>query len=425
MANKPIPVNQFNISGGSSGAVGHLECTTSQDILRQVKIDLIELVAEAPSDTEIFINVTAPDGKKIRIFGGEHVATDFDMDAGIVHIVGRDYAGRLVDQHKVLTSVARDVTASLAPLTPGQSAKGVDVPTQNTKISKIVSSIATAYGFTPIINMGDDHTYGSILGSDDTTFMPVPMSVWEILNHLARETGNEVYTTPNKELVFGVPGAGLPHQDISYNLSPNQPPASATQVPGRALNIKHNPRRNASFRVIVFSYYVSSKKTSIGRATVISPNLGGRGKLKEGLYTGAEATAVDKQVSNLQHSTSSQGITIPLYSYHMDGLTPEQANAKAKAIAIDISKRELILNVQTDMLPNLRPTQIIKLMGAVLPGMLGPDYYVNQFTHTFNLGGERGDDAGGLLTHIHALNVPFGTLGGSTGSGGLGGGRGS
>jgi hypothetical protein len=417
-----VPVYRFNITGGSYGSVGHLTLHCTQAALDAAKIDLFTLTSGSPGFTEVDLTVTQatqpstpaggystqqqPNTTETRIFGGEYITTEYDMDTDEVVVHARDWAGVLVDQKRVLTKIANAIQAAQRPLAPGRvSAAGIS--NENQKVGNIVASIANEFGFNPILNLssgGLNPTVGTLYGSADQSFITVPQSMWTILNQLARDTGYDVYVTPKKDLVFGEPGAGLDTIQLSWNQAPGD-----GQIPCKNLKITHHPRRNSTFRVLVMSYDPSKAQTTLGRATYIGNNFAGQHGLSGGLSTGQAAVTADNNILALQQAGAKLGTTqIPLYSFNLDGLSADQANIKAQSIATDIAKRELILSAQIEGLPSLLPTQKITLTGKNLKtDFTGSTFYVSNYDHTFTLpSGGRGGSHDGWITKVTALNIP-------------------
>lgn len=417
-----VPVYRFNITGGSYGSVGHLTLHCTQAALDAAKIDLFTLTSGSPGFTEVDLSATQrapsstpaggystqqqPSSTETRIFGGEYVTTEYDMDTDEVVVHARDWAGVLVDQKRVLTKISNAIQKALQPLAPGRvTAAGIS--NENQKVGNIVTSIAQEFGFNPVLNLssgGLNPTVGTLYGSADQSFVTVPQSMWTILNQLARDTGYDVYVTPKKDLVFGEPGAGLDTIQLSWNQAPGD-----GQVPCKDLKITHHPRRNSTFRVLVMSYDPSKGQTTLGRATYIGNNFAGQHGLSGGLNTGQAAVTADKNILALQQGGANLGTTqIPLYSFNLDGLSADQANIKAQSIATDIAKRELILSAQIEGMPSLLPTQKVTLVGKNLRSdFTGNTFYVSNYTHTFTMPtGGRGNHHDGWTTKITALNIP-------------------
>lgn len=418
IAGHQIPVMDFSITGGAYGSVGHVSMTTSQSLLDSAGVNLFDITAAAPGQTEISMAVQTPPApanqspqggatpqqSQNKFFGGEYLNAVWDVDNDIVTIKGRDWAGQLLDQKRILTKIAKAVEAILRPLAPGRlSAAGIS--NENQKIGDVVTAIANEFGFTPVLNLSEgkgNPTIGTLYGSADQVFMPVPQSLWNILNQIARDTGYVVYVTPKKELVFGEPGAG----QKTIILSHNNFPVPQGETPCKHLKVEHHPRRNSTFRVVIISYDHTQAKPVIGRATYVGPNYAGQHKLTAGLATGTDATKADKNIAALDKSVSQ----IALYTFHLDGLTQQQADLRAGTMAIDIAKRELILSCSVDGLPTILPTQMVNIdqSGKLMPSeFLQPTYFVSTFSHRFTLPKkESAHSDSGWMTTFTALNIP-------------------
>jgi hypothetical protein len=411
-----MPFTRFSMTGGAFGTVGHVTITTSGTMLQQINLDLFTLTSGSPGFIEVDIAVqqtqqtqsqvggygssNSSQSTSKRIFGGEYIRTVFDLDSDTVIIHARDWAGVLVDQKRILTKIGKAVEQVLAPLAPGRvTASGIS--NENQKISDIVTSICTEFGFTPVLNLsssGRNPTVGTLYGSADQSFITVPQSLWTILNQLARDTGYDVYVTPLKELVFGEPGVGQDTLQLAYNVAPAQ-----GQMPCKHTKVEHHPRRNSTFRVLVMSYDPTLAQTTLGRATYVGANFGGQHGLSAGLATGQSAISADKNLAALKQSSAQ----VPLYSFHLDGLSADQATERAQAIATDIAKRELILTTTIDGLSSILPTQMIHLSGDVPAAFSEPTYFVSAYEQTYTLPDPRshhGDS--GWVTMITALNIP-------------------
>lgn len=414
-----IPVYEFSMTGGAYGSVGHISITCTATLLKQLKVDLFALTSGSPGYVEVDLSVTqasssppvaggyAPvqsSSTTTRIFGGEYVRTDYTLDTDIVQIHARDWAGVLVDQKRILTKIGKAVEQVSAPLAPGRVTIA-GISNENQKISNIVASICTEFGFNPILNLSSDSlnpTVGTLYGSADQSFITIPQSLWTILNQLARDTGYDVYVTPAKDLVFGEPGVGLPTLQLTFNVAPGQ-----GQLPCRNVRIEHHPRRNSTFRVLVISYNPSTRQATLGRATYIGAQYAGQHGLKAGLNTGQAAVASDASILGLQKSGVNLSTTqIPLYTFNLDGLSPDQATLRAQSIATDIAKRELILTATIDGLPSIRPTQKITLSGDVSTDLSSSTFYISGFEQTFSMPGHGSHASSGWSTRITALNIP-------------------
>src|ERR1039458_8504441 len=237
IAGIPIPIDSFSVSGSSSGSTGHTQASTGMARLEAAGIDLVAMAVKSPTALPLDIFLTEDDAVT-QIFSGEYLSASFDYAGTSVVIHARDWSGPLVDQRRVLVSILGGNVGALA--TSEEKTSGVE--TQHQKVSQIVTAIAKQFSLIPDLRIakGADPDIGTIFGtSSDTILTTTPQSLWEILNRLARDTGNIVYTTPQKHLVFGPPGAGLQTIPITWLMNPI-PDGSFGAL---ALSIDHNPRQ--------------------------------------------------------------------------------------------------------------------------------------------------------------------------------------
>ncbi len=394
-----VPAYRADATGSAYGSVGSAHITTSITALNAAGIDLYT-IASGSGQTEVDVSVAVGSGAVSRLFGGEYLTTTWDMDADTAVIHARSWAGALADQKRILTKIGSVVESALNPLAPGQiSAAGIS--NLNQTVGMIVTAIATEYGFTPVLNLSSSNnpTIGTLYGSDDQAFMPVPQSLWSILNQLARETGYVVYDTPTKQLVFGAPGAGLPTLSASYNV-----PVQGGTFPVRALKFTHQPRQNGTFRVLVIAYDPAKAQVAIGRASYVGANFAGQNGLTAGLATGTSAVTADAALAKINANGST---TVPLYTFHIDGISQAQADTQAAAIATDIAKREVIASFECDGIPTIQQSQMGQFSGLIPQGFGGTTFYTSGYTHTIVQPKAKQRDAqAGFLTKIKMLNVP-------------------
>lgn len=414
-----LPVMSFQVTSGSYGSVGHATITLTISMLDARHIDLVE-VSSSGTTVPVAIYAATAGRPPVKIFDGDVLSTEWDFDNDVVTLHARDHAAIFVDQRRILTRDATALVSALQPLSPGQVLTPQGVSTINRKVSQVVADIATDFGYTPVVQMGPgtDITAGASYGGGDHAYMTIPQNLWSILNTLAKDTGNEIYTTPDRRLVFGVPGQGLPTLGLTYKLPPGQGPPGS--VPVARLVVNHNPRRNGTFRVLVTSYDQARATSTIGRATYIGSNLSSPG-LPEGLRVGSDAQAADGQLLK-DAATKGEGSPrdlshVQLYTFHWDGMTNEDANSRAGAIATDISKRLLLMAGRLEGTPELRPTQPIQVSANTLsPVFTRNTYYVSGYTHRFTMPGEgsgRGGRWDGFYTDFHSLDLPSTALAGT------------
>lgn len=401
---QPFPLTSFDIEGGAYGSVGHATITCSIAILAALGISVVALTTQNPGSTPLDIYVSDQQGQKVHLFGGEYINGVWDYDADNVTISARDWAGVLVDQKRALTKIVPGLPgAQDDPDAPGED--GTDttgVSTVNVPIKTVVTNIANLFGLTPVFNLAPGETtvnIGTQYGGDaDIILSNRPISLWAFLNILARDSGNEVYVDPDKNLVFGIPGANtpIPLLTLAYKLNPV--PSGA--LPVRQPKVTHNVRRNASFRVLVLSYNPGQAQITQGEVYVLGDGVDASGNqtINPGVWSGNDAQLISK-------SLVGQDIKFPIYTFHIDGLTADQAQARATAIAADIAKREFIVSAVADMIPKVRPMNHTKLTGGIDKVFLGQDYYVNRFRHIYRMPRGPADREGGMITHLTLLNI--------------------
>lgn len=386
---QPFPLTRFTTSGASHGNVGHAEITTSLVALDAAGVDPVALSVNAPNDLPVDIYVTE-DGERRHIFGGEFVSGAYSYGSDMAVLHARDWAGPLVDQKRVLTSLVGGSTGALAP---DESSDSSGVSSDNQKLSQIVTSIAKQFSLTADLRLAQgaeaDPQVGALFG--DTTNLvlsPTPQPLWGILTRLARLSGNVVYATPDKHLVFGAPGAGLETLAFTWRLNP-RPPGT---FPLLSLALDHNPRRNQTFRVMVLSYDPTTQQTTQGQAYVIggdySTDQGG--KVHAGAWSGQQASAIQAAIGTGKQSGKN---AIQLYTFHVDGLTQSQANQRAQAIASDIARREIVAKLASNGIPEIQPSQPATLAGEIADEFAAHTYYVTGFSHHFSMGLGEGANA--------------------------------
>lgn len=393
-----MPIKSFEVTGSSFGSVGHATVTSSISALGS--LDLFDLTTSSGGITEVYVSASI-DGSTTRLFGGEHLSTDWNFDADLVTVHARSWAGALVDQKRILSKIGAATQAAFTALAPGRvSAAGIS--NENQQVGAIVAAIAQEFGLAPVLNMTNGNPMvGTLYGSGSQTFMPVPQSLWSILNQLARDTGYVVYDTPDRQLVFGEPGIGVPIISLGYRQ------ITSGQAPMRNFQIQHNPRRNSTFRVLVVSYDPSKCAINLGRASYVGSNYAGSNGLPAGLSTGSAAASNDAALAKLGANSTQ----VPLYTFHHDGLTADQAQTYAGSIATDIAKRELILSATIDGMPGLVPAQKVQVGGMVPGPVSSSTFYLSGYTHRFRMPKPHSaSENDGFITQIKGLNIPTDAL---------------
>lgn len=397
-----VPVSTFTVTGGTYGSTGSLVAQSSMPALDAAGVDLVSLSIANPGSLPVDLYVVGG-ASTSHVFSGEYLTGEYDYNADSVVVHARDWSGPLVDQKRALTQLVKGITETPAP---EESNSGVS--TQNQKLSAIVTQIANQFSLTPDLRLNSnisnaDADYGAIFGdSTDTVMTATPQSLWGILTRLARQSGNVVYVTPEKHLVFGEAGAGLDTLNFTWRLTGNALAAlgQATSMPLMRLHVTHNPRRNLTFRVLVKSYDPTVQQLTSGQAFVIGSDYSpdGQSTVHAGAWGGAQASQISAALGNNKKKA------IPEYTYHVDGLTASQAQSRAEAIAADIAKRELIVKGNMDFLPSMEPGQQATLRGLVNREFAAHTYYVTHFAHQFSIGARAGGPSGQLHTDFTLLD---------------------
>lgn len=387
-----VPTSDFTVTGGAYGSTGSLVSSTSFPALAAAGVDLVALSIANPGSLPVDLYITLATGRNVHLFSGEYLTGDFNYNADSVTVHARDWSGPLVDQKRALTSL---VKASKAAPAPEENPSGVS--TQNQKLSQIVTQIAEQFSLTPDIRLNAnvsnaDADYGSIFGdTTDTILTTVPQSLWGVLTRMARQSGNIVYVTPEKHLVFGEAGAGLAPLLFTWRMT-------SGGLPLLTLRFTHNPRRNLTFQVLVKSYDPTAQQLTNGQAFVIGSDYSPDGT--DTVHAGAWGGAAASQISSSLGSSKKKAI--PIYTYHVDGLTASQAQSRAEAIANDIAKRELIVEGTGDLVPDMAPGQQVRVRGKINAEFAAHTYYVTAFHHRFRIGRE--GPSGQLETSFAALD---------------------
>lgn len=375
-----VPVSALNIAGASVGNTGHLSATSGMKALAAAGVDLVALSIKDPGSLPVQASVTIDD-VTTPIFGGEYLNAKFNYNAQEVTFHARDWAGPLVDQKRVLVNILAGNNEALAP--SEKTTKGVS--TQNQKLSQIITAVAEQFSLIPDLRLATgangDPNVGTVFGdANDVILGSTPQSLWAILTRLARDSGNVVYVTPQRHLVFGEPGAGLEPISLMYRVNPIPPGAHGAI----SLSVDHNPRRNLTFRVTVLSYDHTNSAVTKGQAFVIGSDYGtdGGGTVHAGAWSGDHAQQISKAIGS---GPKSKKNAIPVYTYHLDGLTAAQAQQQAAAIAADISKRELIAHTITRCIPDLQPSNPATLGGLINPEFAAHQYFVTNYQHAFSM----------------------------------------
>lgn len=371
---KELLAYAWSVQVGAFGSIGTVTISTTRDLLQVSEANLTE-AAESANVVPLDVYVTLDDGDEEHIFGGGYDISRWDFDRDEIQIEGRDAAAPLVDAKEVFTGDGF----------------------RNQRPTGLARTIAARYGLGFQGSGGANEPYIGTIYDEEAVFSVTPQTPWSVLLFLARTVGYEVRVTPDAQLVFGPP---QPQNSLilTYMATPDQEDV----IPVRNLRMTHSPRRNKSFSVIVQSFHPQMTRVVRSEAQVADRRVvtGRTQNIPAGTYWASAAKAVKNQFSAGLQGT-------PVYTFHIDGLTPEQANAKARAIAEDIAKRQLVVTGVIDGRPNLQPQdQIVIREGkyGALNDFAGVTMFVNSVRHAFTIPSMSGGE--GFITEFTALAIP-------------------
>ena len=351
----PVPTHGWSVHGTSKGHGGSATLETNTVALAQKNIDLVNMAIAAGAaglPVDIFVTMQST---RYHVFGGQYVSPTFDYDTGDISISCRDWASVLQDKRSVFN-------------------------TQNKPLNAVWSDVAGAYGLSPDVqaDSSDNPDIGTIYGSQDTAWGPMPQTPWALVQKLARNNGYEAYVSPDKKLVLALPGTGSTLK-LAYQMNPL--PAGA--VPCDKLKFSHNALRNSNFAVRVSSYHPQLAQVTQGDATAGKP-----GKQR--------------------------------YLYHKDGMTAAQAQQKANSIATDIAKKGIAMSCEIDFLPTLLPMQAVSIDGPTIHSVFrSQPYSIAAYSHRFKM--SHGEGVSTLDTSLScelAVNTKSGASTAGSSSGG-------
>lgn len=369
---KTVPTTGWRVTVGSYGTLATVSIATTPAMIKAAGVQLLD-AGSGPDTMDITIMSSNGNGME-KLFGGGLDVSKLRLPADVYDITGRDWGAALVDTKKVI---------DYFNMTP----------------SDIATEIATEFHLTPVVTASDIPA-GLTSGDRDSNFFNTPKPIWSVLQFLARAVGFQCRVTPDKELYFGPPpDFGAPFT-ATYAGQPATTGANNKVNLLREVEFTHNPRRNKTFEVIVYSYHsltLASPKSSESREPV-SGTPGAINYLQAPIRATAGASG---------GGIGSAPAGKPIYTYYIDGLNKEQADAKAKSIADDIAKHEIVVQGVLDGTPALVPQMGLRLVEGRKGALEGFDrfsYLVTAVEHEFGMPGMSGGD--GFVTHFTALLLP-------------------
>jgi len=366
VAGQKLPVLSWEVKLGSSGSISTVRASTSVSILNIAGIDLDGLNSDQPT---IEVRAGYDDNEQL-IFAGVLDKALPTFHADTVSFTGRDFGALLADSKQMISKIDY----------------------KNKTIGQIVTNIAKQQNLTPDVT--DPGIKAGADLWDENAYMPHAQPWWSILQTLARQCGYEVKVTPEKTLFFGPPDkAGGEQISVTWGAQEGDP------NPLIECEGEYSPRRNGNFEVHVISYHpqrgqlIKATATSDGQSITMSSSssksVGSRKKKARTGGGGSNSTSTSKK---------------PVLTFHMDGLTQEQAQERANGIAKDIAKREVILRGVLEGLPSLKVHSTLKLLGNLpLLGWDKRDFVVTEAEHSYSVP-QGNSQGGGYRTSFTAMS---------------------
>lgn len=384
---KDLRILSFSTTVGSFGSIGTISITTNRKQLREAEIKLIGLREQKVVTMDLFVNL---DGKKkVQIFGGAYDNNAVRWSQEQVTLTGRDWSRSLIETSSAVSETSPD-------------------------IQKIVTKIAQIHGLKPIIapttmQPGVEYKGEKSLNMSTQTH-------WSILQKLAQICGFEVRVSHHKELYFGPPPKDSPLRTLTWRPAPADVDATPLHDD---FTTQNNVSRNKTFSVKVMSYNQTTNNTVAGEAVVlgsdefnVSSSSGGttinkngqfvlsltNSFVKSGTYYSAAGPAVATQLTDTLKGS-------PTYRFNVPGLTPAQAIDRAKEIALDIAKREFVVESSVRPILDFAPHDRIALRCGIpeddLEGYSGRDYTAVRVGHSWSM-------QEGMKSSFSALAIPPG-----------------
>ena len=363
---------------GAYGNINHFELTTSIKALQDPS-----LVQSSPTSGntgnstapfDIFASVKKNFNSRIQIYAKlDGVQTP--VFAGIVDEIEALWHDDIIEIR------GRDSSAILRDEFQAPS----DINYNNQPISQIVTQYAQKYGFTPLVTPTTmmAGTQFDSYQSQEYNYADRPRPLWRSLQILAQQVGYIMFVTPRNELFFGKPGTGAMH---TYYWKPS--PANVynkSQLPVHTLTAIQQSRRCNNFTVNVYAVDHNNNNQRAFATTVV--------------YNG---TASSGQAASKNAIAAGSGF---VYNRHPFGLTPENAQQTADAIAEEIQRRELVFQATVDGDPTVNVNDKVTFLASTAGDLFSLNnqrLVIAGLTHTFEMPHYEATDGAGFWTNITA-----------------------
>lgn len=362
-----FPVLKWSATLANQGSMGTAEAEGALSDLIASGLDIISASQDkngAPLDL-----YAGFDGDLQHIFSGTVDQCSFDWDGDSFIVRGRDHSASLSDGKQTLAGMEY----------------------RNQKVTDIVRQIAEKFEFATEIEESDIKA-GPYL-NDENFFNPQPQTYWHLLQSLAESVGYECYMKPNQTLYFG------PEKDQgSLTCDYGAPRDSDAENPGWGLKVDYNPRNNSNIVVKALSVnpQTTQKVTSTAKAKQVKV---GKGRKVKSSQIGKEKKASYPK----RGSSGSKAPSKSIYYIRCAGLSPEQSEKKCQAMADQLAKRQIIVEMSMEGNFDLKVHTKVTLKQNLIDlyGFDGVELNVSEVTHSFSTPGD-GDSSGGLVSSFRA-----------------------
>ncbi|MBU6455451.1 MAG: hypothetical protein KGS72_27010 [Cyanobacteria bacterium REEB67] len=311
------------------------------------------------------------DGDIKLIFSGvvDEVKLDFDEDSFEIH--GRDHSAVFQDGEQTMASFNY----------------------KNQTVAQIVKQFADKFGYKADIT--DPGIKAGMEINGMTVFDPKPQSLWRLLQRMAQHVGYECYTTPDQTLYFG-PEKSQGEFTVNYGASPN----SGLENPGWGLTVDYAPRNNSNIKVNVISQHSQTTKKILATASTQNLHVGRGRKTSTGI-SGSNS----KPSFNSFAGSGSKLSKKTTFNIFRSGINQDQADKLAKGMADQLAKRQVILEMSIEGLPELKVHSIVKLKQEAIDlyGFANIPLNVAEVTHSYSAPQEAASSSGGYVTNIKAI----------------------
>ena len=366
IAGDEFPVLQWKATLANQGSMGTAEASGALSDLIDSGLDLIAASQDVDgAEFDIYVGFN---GNTQVIFSGVVDTCELDFDKNTFEIKGRDHAASLADGKQTMA----------------------DLNYRNQSVAQIVQQIADKFSFSAKIT--DPGTKAGPDMNGENSFNPHPQSYWSLLQTLAESVGYECYVTPDKTLYFG------PEQDQgSVTVNYGADFFSGAKNPGRNLKVTYNPRNNTNIVVKVVSLNPQSTQPIFAKATASPVALGKGRKTKTSLLANNSKVKYPSKGGSGSKSSAKS-----VYYIRCPGMTQDQAQKRAQAMADDIAKHQIIVEMEIEGLPSLVLHSQVSIVQSTIDlyGFAGVNLNVAEVTHEFTTpeGG-----TGGYLTSFRAI----------------------